>query len=165
MSSLTTNINYLQPTAFKLVIDRKKFGNVEYFAQSVSHPSVSIPPADVPYSRVNLHVAGDKLTFGELGARIIIDENMTAYIELFDWVNRLVVEANKTRSRDLTDEYPTAVDITLIILDSKNNQVKAIRYIDCIPTDIGGIELEATTSDVQFLTFDITFKFSYFEIV
>jgi len=165
MSTLTQNINYLQPTAFKLTIDRKKFGNLEYFAQTITHPSISLPPADVPYQRFNLHVAGDKLTFSELSATIILDENLSAYIEMYDWMRRLVEEPNKTRLLNTPDEFPTAVDITLSVLSSKNNQVKQIRYIDCIPTDLGDINFEATTQDVQYLTFPISFRFSYFELV
>lgn len=165
MSTLTQNINYLQPTAFKLTIDRKKFGNLEYFAQTINHPTVSIPPADLPYKRVNLHMAGDKLTFGELTATIILDENLSAYIEMYDWMKRLVEEPNKTRLLQASDEFPTTVDITVSVLSSKNNQVKQIRYIDCIPTDLGDINFEATTQDVQYLTFPISFRFSYFELV
>lgn len=165
MSTLTPNINYLQPTAFKLTIDRKKFGNLEYFAQTISHPSVSIAPADLPYKRVNLHMAGDKLTFSELTATIILDENLSAYIEMYDWMRRLVEDPNQTRLLQGADEFPTAVDITISVLSSKNNQVKQIRYIDCIPTDLGEISFEATTQDVQYITFPISFRFSYFELV
>ena len=168
MATLTTNINYLQPTGFKIVIDRKRFGNLEYFAQSVSHPSVSIQPAPVSYSRVNLHMAGDKLTFGELTANIIIDESMKSYSEMFDWMTSLVENVNvtkldKTLSREPLDT--TAADITVTALSSHNNKVKNIRYIDCVPTDIGSIEFQATTSDIQYLTFPVTFSFSYFTLV
>lgn len=165
MSTLTSNINYLQPTAFKLTIDRKKFGNIEYFAQTITHPSVSIVPAELPYKRLNLHMAGDKLTFNELTATIILDENLSAYIEMYDWMKRLVEEPNQTRLLQGSNEFPTAVDITVSVLSSKNNQVKQIRYIDCIPTDLGDINFEATTQDVQYLTFPISFRFSYFELV
>ena len=165
MSTLTQNINYLQPTAFKLVIDRKKFGNLEYFAQTITHPSISIAAADVPFRRLNIHMAGDKLTFNELTATIIIDENLSAYSEMYDWMKRLVEEPNKTRGLIDPEEYPTAVDITLSVLSSKNNTVKQIRYVDCVPTDLGDINFEATTQDVQFLTFPVSFRFSYFELV
>ena len=165
MSTLTPNINYLQPTAFKLTIDRKKFGNLEYFAQTITHPSISITPAELPYKRLNLHMAGDKLTFNELTATIILDENLSAYIEMYDWMKRLVEEPNQTRLLQSANEFPTAVDITVSVLSSKNNQVKQIRYIDCIPTDLGDINFQATTQDVQYLTFPISFRFSYFELV
>lgn len=170
MAELTNNINYLQPTGFKVVIDRKKFGNLEFFAQSVSHPTVDISPAPLSYSRVNLHIAGDKITYGSLTANIIMDENMTAYSEMYGWVKRIVEEQNTTKfdasNRYLgADTYTTAVDITVSILSSHNNTTKRIRYIDCIPTSIGSVDFQATTADIQYLTFPVTFMYSYFELI
>jgi hypothetical protein len=166
MAELTTNINYLQPTGFKVIIDRKKFGNLEFFAQTVEHPSVAIAPAELPFRRTNIHMAGDKLTFGQLSANIILDENMSAYTEMYDWVQRLVEEQNSTKfDARYTNDPTTAVDISVVVLSSNNNQVKKIKYIDCIPVDIGSVSFQATTQDVQYLTFPVTFAFSYFEIV
>lgn len=166
MPELTTNINYLQPTGFKVVIDRKTFGNLEYFAQSVDHPSVTISAADLPFRRTNLHMAGDKLTFGQLSVNIILDESMSAYTEIYNWAERLVEEENKTRYDNRYSNNPTtAVDISVVVLSSSNNEVKRIKYVDCIPTDIGSINFQSTTSDIQFITFPVTFAFSYFEIV
>lgn len=170
MAELTKNINYLQPTGFKVVIDRKKFGNLEFFAQSVSHPSVDIAPASVPYSRVNIHMAGDKLTYGALTVNLIMDEDMNAYTEVYDWVKRLVEQRYQTKTDKFgraidTDQYSTSVDVTVSVLSSHNNTVKNIRYIDCIPTSIGSVDFQATTGDIQYLTFAVTFEYTYFELV
>ena len=170
MAELTKNINYLQPTGFKLVIDRKKFGNLEFFAQTVNHPTVSIPNTLASYSRLNIHLAGDKLTFGQLSANIILDENMSAYTEVYNWAKRLVEEPNLSKMTVnnkivLEDRFTTAVDITVSVLSSHNNTTKRIRYIDCVLTDIGDINFQATTSEIQYLTFPVTFSFSYFELV
>lgn len=166
MSELTTNINYLQPTGFKVVIDRKKFGNLEFFAQSIDHPSVGIAAAEMPFRRTNIHMAGDKLTFGQLSANIILDENMSAYTEMYDWVKRLVEEENSTKyDNRYTNNTTTAIDISVIVLSSSNNQVRKIKYIDCVPIDIGAINFQSTTQEVTYLTFPVTFAFTYFEIV
>ena len=78
-NSTLNNINLLQPNAFKLVIDRKNFKNLEFFAQTVMHPDLTVQAADTFYQRVsNIPVAGDKLTFGELTAMIILDENLNS---------------------------------------------------------------------------------------
>ena len=39
-------MNLLQPTGFKIVINRGRFKNLEFFAQSVNHPSVSLGVAE-----------------------------------------------------------------------------------------------------------------------
>lgn len=164
MAELTNNMNYLQPTNFKLVIDRKNFGNLEFFAQTVQHPSISITPAELPYKRANIYEAGDKVSFGELGATIILDEDMNSYIEMYNWIERLLEQKNRTPTAKSSTLLPTTADITVSVLSSHNNGNKKIRYIDCIPTLLGDINFEATTDTIQYLTFAVSFRFSYFTV-
>ena len=42
MADLTTNINYLQPTSYKLVLYRENNPNYEFFAQTVNHTGVGL---------------------------------------------------------------------------------------------------------------------------
>ncbi len=44
--ALTTNFNYLQPTGFKLVIDRTNYPNLEYFVQDFTHAGVIMNAAE-----------------------------------------------------------------------------------------------------------------------
>jgi hypothetical protein len=164
MAELTNNMNYLQPTNFKLVIDRKNFGNLEFFAQTVQHPSISITPAELPYKRANIYEAGDKVSFGELGATIILDEDMNSYIEMYNWIERLLEQKNRTPTAKTSTLLPSTADITVSVLSSHNNGNKKIRYIDCIPTLLGDINFEATTDTIQYLTFPVSFRFSYFTV-
>ena len=162
------NVNLLQPTAFKLIVDRKNFPNLEFFCQSVAHPAMDLPAADVPYSRIgNIAMAGDKLNFTELECMIIVDENMNAYTEMYNWMQRLVQTPQKSRlDRSLTDTTPpTYSDVTLAILSSHNNVTRKIRYIDCVPTSLGDIQFESTASGNEFITFAASFRFNYFELV
>jgi hypothetical protein len=159
------NINFLQPTAFKLSIDRKNYPNLEFFAQTVMHPSMTLGFAEMPYSRIGtIAMAGDKLTFGELSATIILDENMNSYTEMYNWMKRIVENTNVSALDRNLNNIPTEADITVSILSSHNNVLKRIRYIDCIPTLLGDVSFESTTGDIQYLTFPISFKFSYFDI-
>lgn len=165
--ALTTNINYLQPTAFKVVIDRRTYGNLEYFAQSVDHPSLSLPPAEVPFRRINsVPMPGDKLTYSDLSITMIVDENMSSYTEMHDWIVRLVEQQNVTAFEAAqSTALPSTADITVSILSSSNNQIKQIRYIDCVPTGLGNINFTSTTGDIQYLTYVASFRYSYFTLV
>lgn len=164
MATLTTNLNYLQPTAFKLTIDRKNYPNLEFFAQTVAHPSVSLAASELPFRRANTYSAGDKLTFDELSATIIVDEDMNSYIEMYTWMERLVEQNNRPATVRQDTLVPSAADITLSVLTSHNNANKKITYVDCVPTSLGSINFEATVSDVQYLTFPISFRTNYFKI-
>lgn len=164
-SELTTNLNYLQPTGFKVVIDRTKYPNMEYFAQSVSHPGAQLNPLELPVRRItSVPLAGDKMTFSEVAFSIILDENMTSYREMFDWMTRIVNDG-QVSALERTTKIPTYADITLHVLSSANNTVQKIRYKDCVPTGLGAIEFVSTTGDTTYVTFDAQFRFSQFEIV
>ena len=43
--------NFLQPTGFKVVVNRDRFKNLEFFAQSLQHPDVSVSPAIQSFRR------------------------------------------------------------------------------------------------------------------
>jgi len=164
-AELTTNLNYLQPTGFKLVIDRTRYPNMEYFVQSVSHPGASVAPLELPVRRItSVPLAGDKITFTEVSFSIILDENMTSYTEMFEWMNRIVNDG-QVSSGERAGKIPTYADITLHVLSSHNNTTKKIKYTDCVPTSLGNIEFTSTQGDVTYLTFDASFRFSQFEII
>jgi hypothetical protein len=166
MADLTTNLNYLQPTAYKLVIDRENYPNLEYFAQSVTHPGMILNPSEVPFRKIQgVPIVGGSLTFNELAVTIILDEDMTAYNEMYQWIRRVIDEV-PVRAMDRTStQAPTYSDITLSILSSQNNVTKQVKYLECCPTALGDIQFESTATGTEFITFTVSFRFTYFEFV
>lgn len=163
MAELTSNKNYLQPTGFRVIISRQNYPNLEYFAQGVTHPGSTVSPLELGTPRItSIPLAGDKITYGSLGLDIILDEGMTSYKEMQDWLEN-TLELNQSSNTDT--KFNPYQDITVGILSSHNNSNVQIRYKDCIPTNIGSISLTANTSTVQFLTFNVEFRFSSFEII
>ena len=164
MADLTTNINYLQPTSFKLVLDRKNYPNLEFFCQSITHPGMLITAVEVPFRKVaGVPMPGDTLTFNELSANIILDEDMQGYTEMYSWLRRIIDTDMKSFDRFATDVSPFA-DITLHILSSHNNTTKQVQYKDCVPTALGDIQFESTSTGDSFITFSASFRFTYFEL-
>lgn len=166
MANLTTNFNYLQPTSFKLVIDRKNYPNLEFFCQNFVHPGMLMNAPEVPFRNIaGVPFAGSKLTFNELSANILLDEDMKAYDEMFAWMRRIFSTADVKPLDRTTSSAPTFADITLSILSSHNNQTKQVKYNECVPTSLGDIQFESTASGTEFITFNATFRFTYFELI
>lgn len=166
MATLTENITYLQPNSFRLVVERQNYPNLEFFCQSVVHPGVQIGTPELSWRNVSpIPLGGDKFIFGELDVTVIIDEDMRVYSEIFDWLNRIVQLNNVSAVERQNTEITTAADITLLVLSSNNNVTRKIRYIDAVPTGIGNIEFQATTTGTEYLTVPISFRYSYFEII
>jgi len=166
MATLTENINYLQPTSFRLVIDRQNYPNLEFFCQSVSHPSVQIGTPEIAFRNVSpVPLGGDKFIFSELDVNVILDEDMRAYEEMYSWMKRVVEVNNLTATQKNAANIPSAADITLMILSSHNNQTKKITYRDAVPTGLGNISFEATSTGTEFLVVPVSFRYNYFDII
>ena len=160
MADLTTNLNYLQPTSYKITIDRENYPNLEYFAQSITHPGMILNPVEMPFRQVaGVPFAGSSLTYNEL--------SITGYGEMYEWLRRaLTVPEVKSLRRNFTKKtIPTYSDIMLSILSSHNNKTKQISYKECVPTSLGDIQFESTATGTEFITFGLTFRFSYFDLI
>jgi hypothetical protein len=121
---------------------------------------------EMPYQKITgIPFVGDKLTFNEMLANIILDEDMKGYTEMYDWMRRILdtndVSAVKAASLGLPSSQ---ADVTLSILNSANNVTRQIKYIDCVPTSLTDIQFEPAQGD-SFLTFGVSFRFTYFELV
>lgn len=154
------NINLLQPTGFKVQMQKEHFKNISFNAASVSHPTMSINYALQPFRKVNIGIAGDKIEFGEVTMDVLMDEEMEAYLEIYDWMNRLI---NKPLDNKVENDIPSSADAIVKVLNSKNNVSKTIRYIDCIPISLGNVEFDTRSGD-EYIRFPVTFKFTRFEI-
>src|SRR5210317_862140 len=164
--ALTTNINFLQPTSYKLTIDRENFPNLEYFAQTITHPGMIINPSEVSFRKITgVPIVGGALTFNELNATIILDEGLTGYNEMYSWIRR-VVDNLPVRAIDRSPtQPPTYSDITLSILSSANAVTKQVKYYECVTVALGDINFESTATGTEFITFSISFRFTYFDLI
>jgi hypothetical protein len=165
-SGETTNKSYLQPTGFKFKINRKYFSNIEFFAQSVLHPATTVQSVEVGIPRIaSMPMPGDKLTMGEVTAMAILDEDLSGYMEVYNWMKSFV-EVPDTSGIDAVNmgRGATSADLTCTILSSHNNKNKTITYYDAIPTSLGDIAFEAASGTVQYVIYPVSFRFTYFDI-
>jgi hypothetical protein len=163
---LTENFNYMKPTDFHVRIDRKRFHNLQFFANTVTHPGVSVqtPTLSVPRLQ-NMSLPGDTYDVEDLAMDILLDEDMKNYIEMYNWLNTTVQRNYKPQQERIGDGYIPESDIIITILSSHNNAIKKIKYVNCVPTSLGSINLQSTVSDDPPLVFPVTFKMSYFEVI
>lgn len=151
---VTSNKNFLSPVGFQLKIDYQKHPNLEYFCTSAGLPGITMTEASVPFKGANIGFIGDRITFDDFTIRFNVTEDMENYLETFNWMNDIVngVDINNVQS-----------DATLIILNSHNNKSREIQFKDVFPTSLSGLEFD-TTSGIEYLTAEVTFKYTYFEI-
>lgn len=156
-----SSVNYLQPTGFRMMIDRRRFANVSFFIQSVDHPGLTTSAAESPFRKYEtLPQLPDTYTYGQLSVNIIMDEDMNSYTEILNWMKTNVDENPVAAGED----EPSRSDLILTILTSKNNINKTIYYRDAFPTDIGAFSFEANADGTTTIVFPVTFRFTEFDI-
>jgi len=153
--------NYLEPTGFKILINREKYPNIQFYAQSVNHPDLSLGETRVGYPRVGaVAFAGESLEFGVLNMDVLLDENMQSYREMYNWMERCVETKHKQAALDQREDN-FYNDITVTVLTSHNNANRTFKYINCFPTNLGSVPFNAQSTG-EYIVFPVTFRFDYF---
>ena len=178
-----TSLDYASPTQFKFQI--QKLPKVEYFCTSVNLPTVSISEVRQPTPFVDVPLPGTTLSYGALNMTFLVDENLENFQEIHGWIRGLGfpedyteyaggLEAGADRapsSKGSVSSEPGKVrfgapsqqayfsDATLIVLTSKNNPIREVRFRDVYPTSIGELQYDQQATDVQYLTATVTFNY------
>ena len=169
----TTNVNFLSPIEFKLVLTR--LPNVEFFVQSINIPGMSSGFSERATPFKILYEPGDKLLYDDLVVTVACDEDVESFREIQAWLEALTYPETFDQYKALTSRSPGAKastevlntiksDGSLVVFDSNKNANITVKFKDLFPTSIGGIQLNTTGTDVNPPTFDITFKYTSYTI-
>jgi hypothetical protein len=187
LSRQPTVLDYSSPTQFKFGINQ--LPKVEFFTTSANIPGISLGEVVIPTPYKDIPIIGDKLTFENLSVSFIVDEYLENYISIHNWLIGIGFPQNRTQFtnyRSTTSNTPTAgaggntdigkvgkptadrsfySDATLTILSNKNNPIVEIRYSDMFPVSLSGLDYSQQSTDVQYLTATIDFRYKLYEIV
>ena len=172
MATIPENLNPLSPNGFQFSI--QKLPELTYFSQQVSIPGINLPNAifNTPFSQIK--IAGDLLSYDPLSIDFLVDEKMSNYLALYDWIIAMGFPENydqyiswqgKFNTPFLSEIAKNFSDATLTILGSNNVPIQTITFVDLIPTNLSPISLTTTSTDVNYITCTATFEYSYFKFV
>jgi len=170
LSSQISDRNFLQASGFKFSI--QKAPKVTYFGNSVNVPGISLGVANQPNYLKNIPVVGDMMEFNDLNLRFLIDENLENYREIQNWMRGIGYPESLDQVYDLQKEGPIRdysqlnlySDGTLQILSSINRPIFAVNFRDMFPTSLSDIRFDSTLATTEYLTADVTFKYSIYNI-
>jgi len=170
--------NFLRPNAFRFTI--KNLPSVAFTCQSANLPSLTLGFASQPSPFIDIPHVGDKNVFGDFTIRFLITEDMSNYIELYEWLVALGFPTDYNQYRNFTGErlnrFPfvrnasggsIAVaysDATLTILDSNNVPKTNINFKDAFPVSVEALDFDITSSSVDYFVGIASFKYKQFEI-
>jgi hypothetical protein len=170
-----TNRNFLAPTGFKFALRRSPA--VAFFCNQANIPSLDLGIAEQPTYLKNLDVPGDKIQFGDLNLRFLVDEDLVNYMEIQNWIRGLGYPEKITEFGDLEKTAVLGVetkfgqsgddiysDATLQILSSSLVPQFQVVFSDCFPYSLSTVTFDATDTDVEYFTADVSFKYSIYRI-
>ena len=167
------NRNFLSPVGFKFSL--KRAPGVAFFCNQANIPSMDLGIAEQPTYLRNIPTPGDKIQFGDLNLRFMVDEDLVNYMELQRWIRGLGYPENMDEFRKLEGEavMPSNFgqagddiysDGTLQILSSNLVPAFQVVFSDLFPYTLSTVTFDATDTDIEYFTADVGFKYTIYNL-
>jgi hypothetical protein len=169
---IPSNINPLSPNGFMFSI--QKLPELNFFAQSVNLPGITLGAPEYGNPFQVQPIPGESLTYDQLTVQFLIDETMTNYQAIYNWIVALgfpndyeqyttfVSDDNRGITSELATNYS---DATLQILSGNNQVVKTVQFVDLFPIALDSLQFAGTNTDVQYLIGNATFRYGYYKFL
>ena len=117
------------------------------------------------------------MSYADFSLRFFVDENLSNYLEVHNWLRALGYPESVQEFIDLKAKDPYNPDISaknplneysdgsLFIYNSNFNEIARIDFNDLFPVSLSTINFDATAQDINYVTAEVTFKYSIYNIV
>ena len=168
------NRNFLSPTGFKFNLKRSP--GVAFFCYKANIPDLNLGVTEQANYLRPLPTPGDVLDFGDLTIRFLVDEDLTNFMEIQNWLRGLGYPESVQEFRDLEqdgviprrDFVQSGQDIysdgTLQILSSNYVSKFNVNFKDLFPVSLTTLTFDATDTDIEYFTADVSFKYTAYNL-
>jgi hypothetical protein len=155
-------INQLNVVSFETNFTR--LPNVNFFCQRINIPSIGLGLASQATPFSDIPVLGDKLLFEQLTLNFIVSEDLSNYLEIYNWLISIGFPENDTQfNLNNSNVEPTEnlrSDMNIIINTNKSNPNYSITFRDAFPVSLGSIELDAAATSLEPIILDVSFAYT-----
>ena len=166
------NRNFLSPTGFKFALKRSP--GVAFFCNQANIPALDLGVAEQPSYLKDIPLPGDKIQFGDLNLRFLVDEDLVNFMEIQNWIRGLGFPESLAEFNDLKNEAilgpmgksteDVYSDGTLQILSSNLIPKFQVVFNDLFPYSLSTVTFDATDTDIEYFTADVSFKYTIYEV-
>ena len=163
------NRNFLSPVGFKFTL--AKYPKISFFSNSARIPELSLGTAIQLSYLKDIDVPGEKLTYGDLTIRFLVDENMKNYMAVHNWLKGIGFPETPQQFKDQTtdedglrDEKEVFSDGSLHILNSNFQDVAIVKFNDLFPVALTSLEFDATETDINYFTAEVVMRYTVYSI-
>jgi len=167
------NRNFLSPNGFRFTLRRSP--QAAFFCNQANIPDMQLGVAEQPTYLKNIPIPGDKIDFGDLNLRFLVDEDLGNYMEIQNWIRGLGFPNSLQQFEDLESEAEVFgrytkdqdniySDGTLSILSSNLIPKFQIFFKNLFPYSLSTMVFDATQTDQEYFTADVSFKYTIYDI-
>ena len=167
------NRNFLSPTGFKFALKRSPAA--AFFCNQANIPSLDLGIAQQTSYLKDIDIPGDKIVFGDLTLRFLVDEDLFNYMEIQNWIRGLGYPEKLSQLKDLSEDGKIKSrfgqsgeniysDATLQILSNSLIPKFQIMFKDVFPYSLSTITFDATDTDIEYFTADVSFKYTIYDM-
>ena len=164
-----SNRNFLAPVGFKFTL--AKYPKVSFFSNSARIPELSLGTAIQPSYLKDIDVPGEKLTYGDLTIRFLVDENMENYMAVHNWLKGIGFPETPQQFKDQITDTDGRIDEKLVfsdgslhILNSNFQDVAIVKFNDLFPVGLTSLEFDATETDINYFTAEVVMRYTVYNI-
>jgi len=165
-----TNRNFLSPAGFKFNIAKEP--KVSFFCNSARIPEITLGTALQTTYLKDIDIPGEKLSYGDLTIRFLVDENLENYMAVHNWLTGLGFPETTEQYRDfitdntgLLNQKEAFSDGTLRVLNSNFKDAAVVKFKDMFPYSLSSLDFDATLTDIQYFTAEASFKYTVYNIL
>ena len=169
------NRNFLSPVGFKFALKRSP--KTAFFCNQANIPDITLGVAEQPSYFKDIPIPGDKIQFGDLNLRFLVDEDLGNYMEIQNWIRGLGYPESLTEFDELEkQDYLFGAkkfkqkgdqiysDGTLQILSSNLVPKFQVVFEDLFPYSLSTVSFDATDTDIEYFTADVSFKYTIYKL-
>ena len=168
-----SNRNFLAPTGFKFSL--KRCPSAAFFCNQANIPSLDLGIAQQTSYLKDLDIPGDKIVFGDLNLRFLVDEDLFNYMEIQNWIRGLGYPEKLSQLKDLAEDGKIKSrfgqageniysDATLQILSNNLVPKFQVFFNDVFPYSLSTISFDATDTDIDYFTAEASFKYTIYDM-
>lgn len=163
-----STLSLLSPINFAMSIERCP--NVNWFIQKINLPGIQLTPTEYSTPLLGLPEVGDHMNWGNLILTYKVDEDFSAWFEIFNWITSIAAYNNPDQYKTLENQPKFSgkgvkSDISLMVLDANRNPNFTIKYSEAYPINLSALNFDTTKADVTYLSATVAFKYDYYTII
>lgn len=168
------NRNFLSSVGFKFTLNRAP--KVAFFSNEANIPGITLGVANHSNYLTNpIPVPGDNMVFEDFNLRFLVDEDLTNYMEIQNWMRGLgfpesleeiydFQDTNEEFERQHKSQMNLYSDGTLLILNSNQNLNFQVVFRGMFPYRLSQLTFDATKTEEEYFTADVSFKYMMYNI-